>query len=159
MSTHFAKCKKRRTLTKTPTFIGELELLDDESVVRPVRLFAEASRHVDFLPVVLQPIDRQCVLGVPDDLAGYLQSLANPCRHVLWTDVDGRGGDHLQAAAGREKIGGEMMVKVLIGLRPFLKKWVDISAKESYLCANLSQLNSVTYTLSTEPSSFLAVHL
>ena len=131
MSTHFAKCKKRRTLTKTPTFIGELELLDDESVVRPVRLFAEASRHVDFLPVVLQPIDRQFVLGVPYDLAGYLQSLANPCRHVLWTDVDGRGRDHLQAAAGREKIESEMMVKVLIGLRPFMKKWVDILVTES----------------------------
>ena len=118
----FCEVQKRRTLTKTPTFIGELEPLDDESVVRPVRLFAEASRHVDFLPVVLQPIDRQFVLGVPDDLAGYLQSLANPCRHVLWTDVDGRGRDHLQAAAGREKIEGEMMVKVLIGLRQFLKK-------------------------------------
>ena len=104
------------------TFISKFKILNNESVVCPIRLFAEASRHIDFPPIVLQPINGQFVLGVPDDLAGYLQSLANPCRHVLWTDVDGRGRDHLQAAAGREKIESEMMVKVLIGLRPFLKK-------------------------------------
>ena len=96
--------KKREEAKKTLTFIGKLEILDDESAVRPLRLLAEPSRHLDLFDVVLQPLDRQRVLGVPHDLAGDLQALADSCVHVLWAHVDRRGGDHLQAAAGRGKI-------------------------------------------------------
>ena len=99
-STHFAKwCKKGGSRKRRPTFIGELKIFDDESVVRPFRLLAEPAAHVDFLHVVLQPLDRQDVLGVPDDLARYLQGSANSGLHVFGPHVDRCGRNHLQAAA------------------------------------------------------------
>ena len=88
---------------KTLTFIAKLKILDDESVVRPIRLLAEPAGQLDFFHVVLQPLDRQLVLGVPDDLARYLQGLADSSLHVFWAHVDRCCRHHLEAAAGRGK--------------------------------------------------------